>query len=99
MLTALRIAGVALILFGVYAVMVYGAAARRILRKGGVRYRAWDRGTDAIFRFCILAGEEQGAWRGPVLRGARRSLIAGVLAWFAGMALVVVSVLIEIRGW
>ncbi|HYR07088.1 MAG TPA: hypothetical protein VEQ60_04955 [Longimicrobium sp.] len=96
MLTVLRVVGVALILFGFYAAIVYGAAARRILRHAGVRYRGWDRGTDAILRFCAFAGEARGPWRGPVLRGARRSLLAGVLAWFAGAALLVGSVLIEI---
>jgi hypothetical protein len=79
-LTALRVVGVALILFAVYVAMVYGAAARRILRRAGVAYRGWDRGTDAVLRFCVLAGAERGPWRGPVLRGARRSLLAGILA-------------------
>lgn len=92
----MRVTGVALVLFGVYAVMVYGDAARRILRHARLRYRGWDRGTDAILRFCVFAGEERGEWRGPVLRGARRSLLAGVLAWFAGMTVLAGSVLIEI---
>lgn len=92
----MRVAALVLIVFGAYAVMVYGAAARRILRHAGVRYRRWDRGTDSILRFCELAGQEQRPWRGPVLRGARRSLLAGVLAGFAGMALMAASALIEI---
>ena len=96
MLTAMRVAALALTLFGGYGVMVYGAAAQRILRHAGVRYHRGDRGTDSILRFCALAGRERQPWRGRVLRDARRSLLAGVAAGLAGIALMAVSVLIEI---
>jgi hypothetical protein len=95
-LTAMQVAALVLFLFGGYGVMVYGAAAQRILRHAGVRYRRWDRGADSLLRFCVFAGQEQRPWRGPVLRGARRSLLAGLAAVFAGMALMAVSAMIEI---
>ena len=97
MLTAMRVAALVLILFGGCMVMVYGAAAHRILRHGGIHYRRWDRGADSILRFCELAGREQRPWRGRILRGARRSLLAGLLASLAGMALLAVSAAIEMR--
>ena len=77
-------------------VMVYGAAAQRILRHTGVRYRGWERGSDSILRFCELAGREERPWRGRILRDTRRSLLAGVLASLAGMVLLALSALIEI---
>jgi hypothetical protein len=95
-LTALRVAALMLILFGGCMVMVYGAAAQRILRRGGVRYRGWDRGADSLLRFCVFAGQESRPWRGRVLRDTRRSLLAGLAAGLAGMVLLAVSALIEI---
>lgn len=97
MLTAMRVAALVLIAFGFYAYAVYGSAARRILRRSGTRYRGWDRGADSILRFCAFAGQEERPWRGRILRDARRSLLAGLLASVAGMALMAVSAAIEMR--
>ncbi|WP_420129086.1 hypothetical protein [Longimicrobium sp.] len=96
MLTALRVVALVLILFGGCVVMVYGAAAQRILRHAGVRYRGWDRGADSLFRFCVFAGQESRPWRGRVLRDTRRSLLTGLAAGSAGMVLLAISALIEI---
>lgn len=96
MLTAMRVAALVLILFGGCMGMVYGTAAQRILRHAGVRYRGWDRGADSLLRFCVFAGQERRPWRGRVLRDARRSLLTGMAAAFAGMALLAASALIEI---
>jgi hypothetical protein len=90
-LTALQVAGLALMVFAAYTEMVYGAAARRILRRRGIRCSAWGRQTDSIVRFWDLAGEETRPWRGRVLRGARRTLLAGMLAGLAGFALLLVA--------
>lgn len=96
MVTAMRATALALMLVGGYGVMVYGAAAQRILRHAGVRYRRWDRGADSLLRFCVFAGQETRPWRSRILRDTRRSLLAGVAAAFAGMALLAASALIEI---
>jgi hypothetical protein len=95
-LTVLRVAAVALLCFSGYVGMVYGAAARGILRHAGIRYRRWDRGGDVIHRFCLLAVQEQRPWRGRVLRDTRRVLLAGMAAGFTGLALLAVPALIKI---
>lgn len=96
-LTAMRVGGCALILFSGYVGMVYARAAKRILRRAGVRPGRWDRGADSILRFCLQPGQERQPWRGRVLRDTRRVLLAGMAAGYAGLALLGLSALIEIR--
>jgi hypothetical protein len=94
-LTAVRLVAFALIIFSIYVGLVYGTAAQRILRHAGIRYRRWDRGVDSIRRFCLLTGQEQRPWRGRVLRDVRRVILGGMMAAYAGLALMVVTLLIE----
>lgn len=89
---ALQGAGVVLIAFSAYAMMVYGSAARRILRRGGIRSSGWD-----IIRFCVVAGHDARPWRGRVLRDVRRMILVGAVAWFAGFALLILPALIKAR--
>jgi hypothetical protein len=92
----MRVTGLALIVFSAYVGIVYGAAAKRILRHAGVHHSRWDPRADYLHRFCLLAVQEQRPWRGRVLRDTRRVLLAGMAAGYAGLALLGVSALIEI---
>jgi hypothetical protein len=91
MVTVMRVVALALLVFGIYVSVVYGAPARRIVRRAGIPTRAWDRGADALLAFCALAGRETRPWRGRVLRDARRMILAGLLAAVAGWALLMLS--------
>ncbi|HEX2211450.1 MAG TPA: hypothetical protein VHG93_27440 [Longimicrobium sp.] len=91
----MRIVALGLIAFGVYALSVHGTAARGSCAGTGFGTRV-DRGTDAMLRFCTMAGQETQPWRGRVLRGAWRSLLMGLPPFAGGCALLALSGLIEL---